>query len=71
MIDETLLTDDWCGEATGSPEFVKAAIDLFDCEEKGYILELGQGMLDYPSIDWYIEFEVDTSYNYFLSTCEV
>ena len=71
VIDETLLTDDWCGEATGSPEFVKAAIDLFDCEEKGYILELGQGMLDYPSIDWYIEFEVDTSYSYFLSTCEV
>ncbi|MCP4808799.1 MAG: hypothetical protein GY913_01805 [Proteobacteria bacterium] len=71
VIDETLETDDWCGEATGSPTFVKATVDRFDCEAKGYTIELGQGMLEYPEIDWYIEFEVDGDFDWFISTCEV
>jgi hypothetical protein len=71
VIDTTLETDDWCGESTGSPSFVKATVDRFDCEERGYTIELGQGMLEYPEIDWYIEFEVDANFDWFISACEV
>lgn len=71
VIDDTLTTDDWCGESTGSPHFVKATVDRYNCEAKGYTIELGQGMLEYPEIDWYIEFEVNDEFDWFLSACEV
>ena len=71
LVDQVLETDDWCGEADGEPWFVKATIDRFNCEEKGYTLELGQGMLEYPEISWYIEFEVDVDFNAGYAVCEV
>jgi hypothetical protein len=71
LVDEVVGTDDWCGEATGEPWFVKATIDRFECEEKGYTLELGQGMLEYPEISWYIEFEVDVDFGFGYVVCEV
>ncbi|MFK7927448.1 MAG: hypothetical protein AB8H79_04630 [Myxococcota bacterium] len=71
IIDDTLDEDEWCGPATDSPWFVKATVDLFDCEAKGYTIELGQYMLEYPSVSWYIEFEVDADFDWKLGTCEV
>jgi hypothetical protein len=71
LVAEVLETDDWCGEASGEPWFVKATIDRFECEEKGYTLELGQGMLEYPEISWYIEFEVDEDFVLGYGVCEV
>jgi hypothetical protein len=71
LVADVLETDDWCGESTGEPWFVKATIDRFECEEKGYTLELGQGMLEYPEITWYIEFEVDVDFSLGYGVCEV
>jgi hypothetical protein len=71
LVEQVLETDDWCGEAYGEPWFVKATIDRFECEEKGYTLELGQGMLEYPEISWYIEFEVDMDFGLGYGVCEV
>ena len=71
VVDEVVQNNTWCGDATGEAWFVKATVDLFNCVEKGYTIELGQGMLEYPEISWYIEFEVDENFNWFLSTCEV
>jgi hypothetical protein len=71
LVEEVLGTDDWCGTADGDPWFVKATVDRFDCEEKGYTLELGQNMLDYPEISWYIEFEVDEDFGLGYAVCEV
>ena len=34
-------------------------------------LELGQGMLEYPEISWYIEFEVDLDFSLGYAVCEV
>jgi hypothetical protein len=71
VVDEVVTHDDWCGEATGEPWFVKATVDLFDCEIRGYTIELGQYMLEYPEVVWYIEFEVTEAFDWFHSTCEV
>jgi hypothetical protein len=71
LVDHVLKIDDWCGEADGNPWFVKATIDRFECVEKGYTLELGQGMLEYPEISWYIEFEVDMDFGLGYGVCEV
>jgi hypothetical protein len=71
IVDEALDNDAWCGEASGQPWFVKATVDRFECNAKGYTIELGQGMAEYPSISWYIEFEVTETYSWFHSTCEV
>lgn len=71
VVDAVLETDDWCGEATGEPWFVKATIDRYDCADVGYTIELGQEMLEYPGVVWYIEFVVDPSFDYELSACEV
>jgi hypothetical protein len=71
LVELVLETSDWCGEADGEPWFVKATIDRFECEEKGYTLELGQGMLEYPEISWYIEFEVDVDFGFDYAVCEV
>ena len=71
LVEDVLETDDWCGASYGEPWFVKATIDRFECEEKGYTLELGQGMLEYPEISWYIEFEVDVDFGLGYAVCEV
>ena len=71
LVEEVLGTDDWCGTADGDPWFVKATVDRFDCEEKGYTLELGQNMQEYPEISWYIEFEVDENFGLGYAVCEV
>ena len=71
VVDEVVQNDGWCGEATGEAWFVKATVDRFNCEDKGYTIELGQHMLEYPEVVWYIEFEVDSEYDFFHSTCEV
>jgi hypothetical protein len=71
VVDDVLLDDAWCGAASGEPWLVKLTVDRFDCVDKGYTIELGQGMLEYPEISWYIEFEIDASYDWFHSTCEV
>jgi hypothetical protein len=71
VIDDTLMRDDWCDEGVGQPWFVKATVDRFNCDAKGYTIELGQPMAAYAGVTWYIEFEVDDAFNWFLSTCEV
>jgi len=71
VIDESLERDDWCDEGYEQPWFVKATVDRFNCEEKGYTIELGQHMDAYHGIVWYIEFEVDGQFDWFHSACEV
>ena len=70
-MDEVVDNDQWCDEGYEQPWFVKATVDRFNCEEKGYTIELRQYMFDYPQASWYIEFEVDGEFDWFLSTCEV
>ncbi|MEZ4320580.1 MAG: hypothetical protein R3F61_24070 [Myxococcota bacterium] len=82
IIDETLENDAWCGDdsravpasprdSSGQPWFVKATVDRFECAERGYTIELGQPMAEYPDSIWYIEFEVSEDLAWFHSTCEI
>ncbi len=71
VVDEVVTKNNWCDEGNGSPWFVKATVDRFNCEDKGYTIELGQDMVEYPGVTWYIEFEVDQSFDWFISACEV
>ena len=71
VIDQSLERDNWCDEGYEQPWFVKATIDRFNCDAKGYTIELGQHMVDYPQVVWYIEFEADEQFDWFHSTCEV
>lgn len=71
VVDEVLQNDEWCGEATGEPWFVRFTTDRYDCVDVGYVIELGQYMLEYPDVVWYIEFEVTADFDYTFSTCEV
>ena len=71
LVDSVLETQNWCGEAYLEPWFVKATIDRFNCEEKGYTIELGQLMDQYHGVSWYIEFEVDAEFDTNGAVCEV
>ena len=72
IVDEVLENQEWCESGNENEvHFVKATVDWFECEAHGYTIELGQGMLEYPSIDWYIEFSVDAEFDWYISACEV
>jgi hypothetical protein len=71
LIDDVVQRDDWCGEAFGEAWFVKATVDRFNCEQKGYTVELGQLMDQNHGVSWYIEFEVDAEFSYNYAVCEV
>ena len=71
VIDTTLENNSWCEDSVGQPAFIKATVDNFNCEPKGYTIELAQDMVEYPGVAWYIEFEVSEDFSWFLSTCEV
>jgi len=71
IVDELVTHDDWCEPNEAAPQFVKVTVDRFNCEARGYIVELGQPMAGYAQVDWYIEFEIDAEYSWFHSTCEV
>lgn len=72
MIDGALERDDWCGEAFGQPWLVKAQIDRFNCEDKGYVVELGQLVDEYHGLEWYIEFEMNNlDFEYPYAVCEI
>jgi len=71
IVDELLTRDDWCEPNATAPRFVKVMVDRFDCEARGFIVELAQPMAEYPGVDWYIEFEINGDYDWFHSTCEV
>ena len=71
IVDEVLDSETWCGEASGRPWFVKASIDRFNCDDRGYTIELGQYMIGAPEVSWYIEFEVTQDFEWDHSTCEV
>jgi len=71
IIDQALTDDAWCGEATGHPWFVMATVDRFNCDPKGYTIELGQWTLENPGASWYIEFEVTKDFGRRHSDCEI
>jgi len=71
VIDDVTGVNDWCGNAYGDSWFVKATVDRFNCEEKGYTIELGQLVDEFHGLSWYIEFEVDAEFSYNGAVCEI
>lgn len=70
-IDAALQHDDWCGDAFGEPWLVKVQIDRFGCEDKGYVVELGQLVDGQHGLSWYIELEIDLAFEHDGAVCEI